>query len=145
MHLSTVNQSRDCDVTVNQSRRENCSPFVRLLSMNFFLLYPLSGASYAIGLPTQRIDDARVTQAKEFLRVCAAPRRRKSAVHFLGLPAFPAANGRIIERAIKTNGGGRRKRGTEDRCVDRSQGESNVWTEGAQQCAHVPLTSWRSV
>lgn len=45
--------------------------------------------------------------------------------------------GRTVGRAEEGRG--------RNRCVDRLQGESNVWTEGVQQCAHVPLTSWRSV
>lgn len=49
------------------------------------------------------------------------------------------------EERRKARARGRGRGDTENRCVDRLRGESNVWTEGAQQCVRAPLTSWRSI
>lgn len=132
------------------------SPFAWLSRQwTFSLFTSLYSGSELYVLSTLRISDVRVTRCPLRRNSYAQPRtRRKPTVHFLGLPvdAFPASNGRIEGGPWKRTGksGGRRGRwrgrgGTEDRCVDRLRGESNVWTEGAQQCVCAPLTSWRSV
>jgi len=104
--------------TVNRSHCENCYSLsaVRMITVNeLFHFSSIHSQARVTQLTSQSSASMIVVhyadvRTKEFLRVSAVPRWRKSAVHFLGLPAFPADNERI-EGGDENGGGWQGERG----------------------------------